>query len=115
MIENLGSQNANITSRGWEAFSYVLCNTSIYAIQKSNHILKIDEYDSLKMSIVQNSVDKMLQLNKSYILAGVASHKVIHFYKGINIATLVNDLPEMKTKNKLMTSVVSWLGKREES
>jgi hypothetical protein len=59
--------------------------------------------------IIPDSVNKLLQMNRSGTASEVARQKVIRFYNGINMESLVHDQPEMQTK--LVPSVMSWLGK----
>ena len=100
----------HLTTVGWDAFSKVLCDTSsLHAIQHSNHNLREISFDDCDTRNFPDSVNKLLQMNRSGTASEVARQKVIRFYNGINMESLVHDQPEMQTK--LVPSVMSWLGK----
>ncbi|KAL3794301.1 hypothetical protein HJC23_012426 [Cyclotella cryptica] len=101
---------AHLSTVGWDAFSKVLCdNSSLHAIQHSNHTLRQILGEFRDRSTIPDNVDNLLEMNRSGNASDVARLKVIQFYSGINIESVVNDQHEMQTK--LVPSVISWLGK----
>ncbi|KAL7516562.1 hypothetical protein ACHAWX_001562 [Stephanocyclus meneghinianus] len=99
----------HLTTVGWDAFSHVLCDTSsLHAIQHSNHTLRDILFHACVTRIFPDSINNLLQMNRSGTASEVARQKVIRFYNGINIESLVNDRPEMQTK--LVPCVMFLLG-----
>ncbi|KAL7476568.1 hypothetical protein ACHAW6_002422 [Cyclotella cf. meneghiniana] len=99
----------HLTTVGWDAFSHVLCDTSsLHAIQHSNHTLCDILFHACVTRIFPDSINNLLQMNRSGTASEVARQKVIQFYNGINIESLVNDQPEMQTK--LVPCVMFLLG-----
>lgn len=107
-LRKLDLARANIMAAGWKAISKILCDTSsLDTIRESNHTLHIIKLSQL-VSLPPN-ISKVLDMNRSGVASEVSRLKVIQFYDGINIESLVDDQPTIQMK--LVPFVISWLGK----
>ena len=104
-LRRVDLSNANITVRGWEAISKVLCDaSSLEAIQKSNH--KLHQFHAASCP---SNIKELLKINRSGSVSEVIRLKMIHYSDRLTIESLINDEP--KKQVKLVPSVISWLGK----
>ncbi|KAL7476174.1 hypothetical protein ACHAW6_006156 [Cyclotella cf. meneghiniana] len=106
-LKSLALCQTDMTPAGWYLISKSLCDTSsIDAIRGSNHTLR--EISFANSTSLSPRISKCLKMNRMYAASKVARLKVVEFYDGINIESLVNDLPELQLK--ISPSVMSWLG-----
>ncbi|KAL7486440.1 hypothetical protein ACHAW6_012043 [Cyclotella cf. meneghiniana] len=109
-LKSLDLGPANITPKGWEAISKVLCDaSSLDSILESNHTLHwIGGYYS---KYYPPNIYNLLETNRSGTPSEVARLKIIKYSDKITMDALVIDRPEMQLK--LLPSLIVRLGKIE--
>ncbi|EJK59796.1 hypothetical protein THAOC_19940, partial [Thalassiosira oceanica] len=91
----------NITERGWNAFSSILCDTSsINATYNSNHTLR--DLGGYGVQIPQ-SIEMMLRFNQGKDKSGVAANKILQAHRHLDMRPLFG------RELGLLPYVVAWL------
>ncbi|EJK46410.1 hypothetical protein THAOC_34920, partial [Thalassiosira oceanica] len=98
-LTRMSLRNSNITARGWNAFSSILCDTSsINATYNSNHTLR-----SLGGYQIPQDVEMMLCLNKDKNKSRVAANKILQAHRHLVMRPLFG------MELGLLPYVVAWL------
>ncbi|KAL7476120.1 hypothetical protein ACHAW6_001999 [Cyclotella cf. meneghiniana] len=110
-LKTLFLHRTNTSSKGWDAISKGLCDiSSLRAIEQSNHTLvKIRVTDSSFSDITPVRVLRLLLMNRRGTANAIALKIVHFFYDRITLQDFVYDRPEIQ--NKLVPSILSWLGR----
>ncbi|EJK66341.1 hypothetical protein THAOC_12749 [Thalassiosira oceanica] len=91
--------DSNITERGWNAFSSILCDaSSINATHNSNHTLQ-----NLGNYQISDDVETMLRLNKGENKSRVAANKILQSHRDLDMTPLFG------RELGLLPYVVAWL------
>ncbi|EJK55167.1 hypothetical protein THAOC_25128, partial [Thalassiosira oceanica] len=100
-LTRMSLQNNNITKRGWNAFSPILCDTSsINATYNSNHTLQDLGYYGIK---IPQDIKMMLRLNRDMNKSRVAANKILQAHRHLDMRPLFG------RELGLLPYVVAWL------